>query len=139
LLENVCNASTTVLVTSVFLRVGAIQRLLQNDLLTAEAINNVDEETVKKLIYPVCSLFLMHVLSFMLSIQLLFGYASFCNVIMLALVCIFSRLGFIQEKPLTWKKLQIFVSWSTTETYLAQLTNCCYFPALVLRWLIWYV
>ncbi|XP_027909405.1 endonuclease III homolog 1, chloroplastic-like [Vigna unguiculata] len=32
---------------------GAIQRLLQNDLLTAEAINNVDEETVKKLIYPV--------------------------------------------------------------------------------------
>ncbi|KAL9296513.1 hypothetical protein ACSQ67_022409 [Phaseolus vulgaris] len=32
---------------------GAIQRLLQNDLLTPEAINNVDEETIKKLIYPV--------------------------------------------------------------------------------------
>ncbi|XP_057456279.1 endonuclease III homolog 1, chloroplastic isoform X1 [Lotus japonicus] len=32
---------------------GAIQRLLQNDLLTADAINNADEETIKKLIYPV--------------------------------------------------------------------------------------
>jgi len=51
-----------VMLTSVFLRIGAIQRLLQNDLLTAEAINNVDEETVKKLIYPVCSLFLLKLL-----------------------------------------------------------------------------
>ncbi|KEH30313.1 EndoIII-related endonuclease [Medicago truncatula] len=32
---------------------GAIQRLLQNDLLTPDAINNADEETIKKLIYPV--------------------------------------------------------------------------------------
>ncbi|KAK7262573.1 hypothetical protein RJT34_30147 [Clitoria ternatea] len=32
---------------------GAIQRLLQNDLLTADAINNADEEVIKKLIYPV--------------------------------------------------------------------------------------
>ncbi|KAG4973923.1 hypothetical protein AAZX31_11G125900 [Glycine max] len=32
---------------------GAIQRLLQNDLLTADAINDADEETIKKLIYPV--------------------------------------------------------------------------------------
>ncbi|XP_020236005.1 endonuclease III homolog 1, chloroplastic [Cajanus cajan] len=32
---------------------GAIQRLLQSGLLTAEAINNADEETIKKLIYPV--------------------------------------------------------------------------------------
>ncbi|KAK7404491.1 hypothetical protein VNO78_05424 [Psophocarpus tetragonolobus] len=32
---------------------GAIQRLLQNDLLTPEAISNADEETIKKLIYPV--------------------------------------------------------------------------------------
>ncbi|TKY67450.1 Endonuclease III-like 1 [Spatholobus suberectus] len=32
---------------------GAIQRLLQNGLLTAEAINDADEETIKKLIYPV--------------------------------------------------------------------------------------
>ncbi|XP_061374626.1 endonuclease III homolog 1, chloroplastic-like [Gastrolobium bilobum] len=32
---------------------GAIQRLLQNGLLTADAINNADEETIKKLIYPV--------------------------------------------------------------------------------------
>ncbi|KAK7312410.1 hypothetical protein VNO77_36240 [Canavalia gladiata] len=32
---------------------GAIQRLLQNGLLTADAINNTDEETIKKLIYPV--------------------------------------------------------------------------------------
>ncbi|CAJ1933315.1 unnamed protein product [Sphenostylis stenocarpa] len=44
---------THVLVTSVFLSIGAIQRLLENDLLTAEAIDNVDEDTVKKLIYPV--------------------------------------------------------------------------------------
>ncbi|CAK8575830.1 unnamed protein product [Lathyrus sativus] len=32
---------------------GAIQRLLQNDLLTPDAINNADEEIIKKLIYPV--------------------------------------------------------------------------------------
>ncbi|KAF9618021.1 hypothetical protein IFM89_039418 [Coptis chinensis] len=32
---------------------GAIQRLLGNGLLVAEAIVNVDEETIKKLIYPV--------------------------------------------------------------------------------------
>ncbi|PNY15235.1 endonuclease iii-like protein 1-like [Trifolium pratense] len=32
---------------------GAIQRLLQNDLLTPDAINNAEEETIKKLIYPV--------------------------------------------------------------------------------------
>ncbi|KAL2328851.1 hypothetical protein Fmac_022278 [Flemingia macrophylla] len=32
---------------------GAIQRLLENGLLTAEAINDADEETIKKLIYPV--------------------------------------------------------------------------------------
>ncbi|KAK7257870.1 hypothetical protein RIF29_32162 [Crotalaria pallida] len=32
---------------------GAIQRLLQNDLLTPDAMNNADEETIKKLIYPV--------------------------------------------------------------------------------------
>lgn len=51
----------------------------------------------------------------------------------------FYRLDFILEKLLTWKKLQIFVSWSMTETYLAQLRNCFHFRALVLRWLIWYV
>ncbi|XP_044466632.1 endonuclease III homolog 1, chloroplastic isoform X2 [Mangifera indica] len=32
---------------------GAIQRLLQNDLLTAEAIDRADEATIKDLIYPV--------------------------------------------------------------------------------------
>lgn len=35
---------------------GAIQRLLQNDLLTAEAIDRADEATIKDLIYPVRSL-----------------------------------------------------------------------------------
>ncbi|KAF1899228.1 hypothetical protein Lal_00019352 [Lupinus albus] len=40
-------------VTSVFLRIGAIQRLLQNGLLTPDALNDADEETIKKLIYPV--------------------------------------------------------------------------------------
>lgn len=32
---------------------GAIQRLLQNGLLTAEAIDKADEATMKDLIYPV--------------------------------------------------------------------------------------
>ncbi|XP_057470664.1 endonuclease III homolog 1, chloroplastic-like isoform X8 [Actinidia eriantha] len=32
---------------------GAIQRLLQNDLLTPDAIDNTDEATIKSLIYPV--------------------------------------------------------------------------------------
>ncbi|KAF7824282.1 endonuclease III-like protein 1, chloroplastic-like [Senna tora] len=32
---------------------GAIQRLLQNGLLSADGLNNADEETIKKLIYPV--------------------------------------------------------------------------------------
>ncbi|KAE9620448.1 putative DNA-(apurinic or apyrimidinic site) lyase [Lupinus albus] len=32
---------------------GAIQRLLQNGLLTPDALNDADEETIKKLIYPV--------------------------------------------------------------------------------------
>ncbi|MCD7462648.1 alpha,alpha-trehalase nth1 [Datura stramonium] len=32
---------------------GAIQRLLQNSLLTADAINSANEETIKSLIYPV--------------------------------------------------------------------------------------
>ncbi|KAI9079400.1 hypothetical protein K1719_038699 [Acacia pycnantha] len=32
---------------------GAIQRLLQNDLLSADGLNKADEETIKKLIYPV--------------------------------------------------------------------------------------
>jgi hypothetical protein len=44
------------------MNIGAIQRLLQNDLLTPDAINNAEEETIKKLIYPVCSLFLLKVL-----------------------------------------------------------------------------
>lgn len=34
---------------------GAIQRLLQNDLLSADAIDKGDEATIKSLIYPVCS------------------------------------------------------------------------------------
>lgn len=63
LLNYVCNISTyekvLVQLTSFLLRIGAIQRLLQNDLLTADAINNADEETIKKLIYPVCPLFLL--------------------------------------------------------------------------------
>ncbi|KAK3010561.1 hypothetical protein RJ639_012194 [Escallonia herrerae] len=33
--------------------IGAIQRLLQNGLLTAEAIDNAEEDTIKGLIYPV--------------------------------------------------------------------------------------
>lgn len=32
---------------------GAIQRLLQNDLLSAEAINKADEGAIKELIHPV--------------------------------------------------------------------------------------
>ena len=40
----------------VLLRVGATQRLGENDLLTADAMDKADEETIKKLIYPVCSL-----------------------------------------------------------------------------------
>ena len=32
---------------------GAIQRLLQNDLLDADAIDKADEATIKSLIYPV--------------------------------------------------------------------------------------
>ncbi|MED6145679.1 alpha,alpha-trehalase nth1 [Stylosanthes scabra] len=32
---------------------GAIQRLLENGLLTPDAINNADEETIKKMLYPV--------------------------------------------------------------------------------------
>ena len=32
---------------------GAIQRLLQNDLLVADAIDKADEATIKSLIYPV--------------------------------------------------------------------------------------
>ncbi|RVW28592.1 Endonuclease III-like 1, chloroplastic [Vitis vinifera] len=35
---------------------GAIQRLLQNGLLVADAIDKADEATIKSLIYPVCSL-----------------------------------------------------------------------------------
>ncbi|KAJ1424442.1 HhH-GPD domain [Sesbania bispinosa] len=35
------------------LQTGATQRLRQNGLLTADAINKADEETIKKLIYPV--------------------------------------------------------------------------------------
>lgn len=50
-------ARETFLVTSMFfLRAGAIQRLLQNGLLSADGLNKADEETIKKLIYPVCSL-----------------------------------------------------------------------------------
>jgi len=41
----------------------------------------------------------------------------------------FSRLGFIRGKPLTWKKLQIFVSWSMVETYLAKSSNYYNFQA----------
>lgn len=33
--------------------IGAIQRLLQNDLLTAETIDKADEGVIKELIYPV--------------------------------------------------------------------------------------
>lgn len=33
---------------------GAIQRLLQNGLLAADAIDKADEATIKSLIYPVC-------------------------------------------------------------------------------------
>ena len=39
-----------------FSTIGATQRLRQNGLLTADALNKADEETIKKLIYPVCSL-----------------------------------------------------------------------------------
>lgn len=35
-------------------RAGAIQRLLQNGLLTPDAIDKADEATIKSLIYPVC-------------------------------------------------------------------------------------
>lgn len=35
---------------------GAIQRLLQNGLLAADAIDSANEETIKSLIYPVCLL-----------------------------------------------------------------------------------
>ena len=40
----------------VFSRIGATQRLRQNGLLTPDGLNKADEETIKKLIYPVCSL-----------------------------------------------------------------------------------
>ncbi|KAK3038372.1 hypothetical protein RJ639_030272 [Escallonia herrerae] len=43
---------------------GAIQRLLQNGLLTAEAIDNAEEDTIKSLIYPECfpsTSYLLHV------------------------------------------------------------------------------
>ncbi|WMV35631.1 hypothetical protein MTR67_029016 [Solanum verrucosum] len=38
------------------LSTGAIQRLLQNGLLAADAIDSANEETIKSLIYPVCLL-----------------------------------------------------------------------------------
>ncbi|GMN59412.1 hypothetical protein TIFTF001_028511 [Ficus carica] len=41
------------MLTEFLLNSGAIQRLLQNDLLTAEAIDKGDEEKMKTLIYPV--------------------------------------------------------------------------------------
>jgi hypothetical protein len=38
------------------LSAGAIQRLQQNNLLTADAIDKADETAIKDLIYPVCVL-----------------------------------------------------------------------------------
>ena len=45
--------SSNYMLTEFLLNSGAIQRLLQNDLLTAEAIDKGDEEKLKTLIYPV--------------------------------------------------------------------------------------
>ena len=42
---------------------GAIQRLLQNGLLTADAIDKVDEATIKSLIYPVWLCFFYYLYS----------------------------------------------------------------------------
>lgn len=53
----VVSRTSLVIFKSVFFsRIGATQRLRQNGLLTADALNKADEETIKKLIYPVCSL-----------------------------------------------------------------------------------
>lgn len=38
---------------------GAIQRLLQQDLLTPDAVDKAEEATIKSLIYPVCHLSLL--------------------------------------------------------------------------------
>jgi hypothetical protein len=116
-----------------FLWIGAIQRLLQNDLLTPDAIHNAEEETIKQLIYPVCSLSFSSACT--LLCQFFWRFCLFFALCTESMLCTFrgifflSRLGFIQEKPLTWKKLQLFVSWSMAVTYLPHLSNYSYFQA----------
>ena len=52
---------------------GAIQRLLQNDLLVADAIDKADEATIKSLIYPVY-LFSGVVMKLLLPLSIFFIY-----------------------------------------------------------------
>ena len=95
---------------------GAIQRLLQNDLLDADAIDKADEATIKSLIYPV----------YLFSGVVYETSTTSFYFIYLFIYKIF-RLDFIQEKLRIWRKLQKFVSWSMMVTYLAHWRNYSYF------------
>jgi hypothetical protein len=92
----------------VFLRIGAIQRLLQNDLLTPDAINNAEEETIKKLIYPVCSLSFSSACT--LLCQFFWRFCLFFALCTESMLCTFRgifsfQVGFYTRKATNLKKI----------------------------------